>query len=563
MSYAGVSIKEAMAKINHFVGGWFLPQIQRQYVWGARYESESYICLLLDSLYRRYPIGGLVLWETDRSVPFREFVDDYFPGQFAKQVDQGRWGSHKSLIYDGQQRLQTLRSVLYYTFNGRVLSFNLLFDKDSAESDETGFFFADQGEQIPPHCIRMTQLCSIPCEQKEKVKLEAKYADHQNFTANQRILVKANIGDLWDVFVDSNVKSVAYFSVKTNSENEVNEVFRRLNTGGITLTQIEMVLAKVKAKYSDYEEQLWKISSEIKDVSGGCSFTSADVLQFFYLLVLGTTKVDETRVKEEQIEKFHEHLTNSRSALREFFECYLYGQMKINHVSIIPRGLARLPIPVYLSGRKNGGYDFEIKRLSAENLKAINQYFILSQFCDWNTQTMVDAFCKKAWDAGETGGNFPLEAIKQIAEQKNRSTSLSYHQFLSQPWLALKILTPNRLYVFYDSKPQVDHIFPLELDGSDEAYRERVDVLWNFQPMPASINNYKRAKHPKEFFASSDGSKFLADYDFLPDMQTDWGNDAKRFIRYRHKQMRTSLRNRYAIKLKRIRPKKEQIQTTG
>ena len=78
MSYLGISIREAMEKINNFSNGWYLPQVQRQYVWGARYGSETYIYMLLDSLYRRYPIGGLVLWETDNPVPFREFINDYY-----------------------------------------------------------------------------------------------------------------------------------------------------------------------------------------------------------------------------------------------------------------------------------------------------------------------------------------------------------------------------------------------------------------------------------------------------------------------------------------------------
>lgn len=58
-------------------------------MWGARHESEDYVCLLLDSLLKRYPIGGVVLWETDQKVPYRRFIGDYAPGQFAHQVDEG------------------------------------------------------------------------------------------------------------------------------------------------------------------------------------------------------------------------------------------------------------------------------------------------------------------------------------------------------------------------------------------------------------------------------------------------------------------------------------------
>lgn len=131
MSYSGISIREALDKINAPNGGWYLPQVQRQYVWGARHESETYICLLLDSLLKRYPIGGIVLWETAQKVPYRRFIGDYTSGQYAKQVDEGLWGAAKSLVYDGQQRLQTLYSVLRNRFNDLVLHFDLLFDPET------------------------------------------------------------------------------------------------------------------------------------------------------------------------------------------------------------------------------------------------------------------------------------------------------------------------------------------------------------------------------------------------------------------------------------------------
>jgi len=552
MSYSGVSIREAMEKINHFGNGWYLPQVQRQYVWGARYESETYICLLLDSLFRRYPIGGIVIWETDQRIPFREFVDDYYPGRFAKQVEEGRWKTHKSLVYDGQQRLQTLRSVLYYTFNGKILCFDLLFDKDKTESDETGFFFLDKGKQIPPNCIKMTELCSISRNSKEKAKLELIYTNNKGFSQNQELLVKANLGDLWDVFVDRNIRSIAYFLVISNSEKEVNEIFRRLNIGGVTLTQIELILGKIKAKYSNYEEQLWETSIDIKGASGGFEFTSSEILQFMYLLVFGTIKVEEYRVKVSHVQNFYHFLTNSKIILREFFENYLWGLLKINHRSIIPRRLAMLPIAVYLFNRKVQGHAFEIKKFSTSNIQSIHQYFILSQFCDWNTQTMINAFSVQAKFAGESGHDFPLDAIKKIAVQKYRSDILDYHQFIAQPWLALKVLTPNRHYIFFDSKPQVDHIFPLHSPKADSEYRSRVDVLWNFQPMPAGINNFKRARHPKEFFKSSEGKKYFGDYDFLPPLNSNYWSDEKKFIFYRHLRMRKELLKKYGLKLKRL-----------
>jgi hypothetical protein len=108
---------------------------------------------------------------------------------------------------------------------------------------------------------------------------------------------------------------------------------------------------------------------------------------------------------------------------------------------------------------------------------------------------------------------------------------------------------PNRSYIFHERKPQVDHIFPLNPEDATDAYRECVDVLWNFQPMPADVNNYKRARHPKEFFNSSEGSKYWDAYDFVPGRDSPLWDDHAAFIRDREVKMRNELFTRYGLKL--------------
>ena len=147
MSYQSISVKEAMDHINGNVNGWFLPAVQRPYVWGSRYESELYICKLFDSLLRGYPIGGLILWNTEEEIHYREFMKDYEKDNIPKIVDKGLWKrKDKWLVYDGQQRLQTLYSCLEYTFNNKILVFSLLFDmkKKDIDPNETGFLFVEK-----------------------------------------------------------------------------------------------------------------------------------------------------------------------------------------------------------------------------------------------------------------------------------------------------------------------------------------------------------------------------------------------------------------------------------
>jgi uncharacterized protein with ParB-like and HNH nuclease domain len=46
-----------------------LPEMQRRYIWpGTRVRD------LLDSLYRGYPSGTILVWETDREMPSRDLA---------------------------------------------------------------------------------------------------------------------------------------------------------------------------------------------------------------------------------------------------------------------------------------------------------------------------------------------------------------------------------------------------------------------------------------------------------------------------------------------------------
>lgn len=542
-----ISVREALDRINAAYNGWFLPQVQRQYVWGDRHQSEDYICLLLDSLLQRYPIGGIVLWETESSVPYREFIGNYTPGAYAHMVDQGRWDAHKSLVYDGQQRLQTLYSVLRHRFNGRVLHFDLLFDRINAESDETGFLFRDASEPGELRYLNMIRLASRTCTPAEKVRLEMEVASAAGSDVDAQLRVRENLSALWDVFVDTNLKSMAYFSVKAQTPDEVNEVFRRLNTGGISLTQIELVLGRIKAMYFDHEERLWQLSERIEKASGGIVFESGEILQFLHLMVKETIRIDEDRITNGDVAALDAALTQHSDALLELFEEYFSGHFRINHASIIPRMLATLPIAAYLAARKQAGFEYRIRALPKDDIRCIDQYFLLSQFCDWNTQTMVNAFSREAMAAAARGDAFPLAAVRKIAVGRNRTDTLNDTRLMGQPWFALKVIEPQRRYVFHERKPQLDHIFPKNLKHADEAYRAMVDVLWNLQPLPATLNNFKRAKSPREFFLSPEGSKYFADYDFLPSLDSNLWDDPCGFLQHRAGLMRAQLTNLYGL----------------
>jgi hypothetical protein len=98
-----------------------LPEMQRRYVWqGPRVRD------LLDSLYRGYPSGAILIWETDEDVPLQQFAVKQMESPYTTQ----------RLLLDGQQRLTSLSAVIRgepVHVRYRIKPIEILFNLDHPE----------------------------------------------------------------------------------------------------------------------------------------------------------------------------------------------------------------------------------------------------------------------------------------------------------------------------------------------------------------------------------------------------------------------------------------------
>ena len=119
--------KETIRKFVNYInnpehlGGFWLPNIQRPFVW-----SEEQIERLYDSILREYPIGTLLVWKNKSKIKHRRFIDHWKDSlrllDFYVPVNE----DIKMLVLDGQQRMQSLFIGLKGSYNGRKLYFNVL-----------------------------------------------------------------------------------------------------------------------------------------------------------------------------------------------------------------------------------------------------------------------------------------------------------------------------------------------------------------------------------------------------------------------------------------------------
>lgn len=559
MSYLSISIKEAVLQINKPIGGWFLPAVQRPYVWGSRYESEAYICKLFDSILKKYPIGGLILWDTQMEIPYREFMQNYKEGDNAPLKERGTFCAQKCLVYDGQQRLQTLYSCLLYSFNNKILVFDLLNNQSSQES-EIGFSFQEQNVELAWHFLRMNELFLTENDSTKKIALKNKILkkNPNNISEEELLIFESNFDNLWNIFVSTDVKSLSYFPVQSNNDLMVNEVFERLNTGGIPLSNADLLFSKIKSESYDFEEKLQLCSKKIYNAtSKGFLFNAYSILQILHLIIRKRVRIEANISGRDEIKGFVSAWERLEEPLITFFADYIWGHLKINNNAIIPRPQAILPIILYFYKTEQ-----RFKDISAQDIKNIDKFLITSQSNDWGLQSYADNFARIILENERNG--FPKDEIFDFVKKSDkRPTEITEQRFTNNTWFALKMCIPNRNFIFDPDiqnrfNPEIDHIFPLRLKNQTQEYFDSVNVLWNLQPVKGEINLLKSNRHPKKFFNNEEvdsngniinGSEYLTEYDFIPKISSPLWESYQQFIANRKELMIEKLKSSYDIEL--------------
>ena len=110
MSYATITIGDLLADVNR---RYFLPAIQRPYVWSA-----DQVVTLIDSLLKGYPISSLMFWavgeDLKRELKIYNFLEHWKPGMQNPTASAN--GRDVTLVLDGQQRITSLLIALRGSF---------------------------------------------------------------------------------------------------------------------------------------------------------------------------------------------------------------------------------------------------------------------------------------------------------------------------------------------------------------------------------------------------------------------------------------------------------------
>lgn len=122
-----------------------LPEFQRPFVWKRRQILE-----LMDSIYRNYPIGSLLVWESTQPLASKRTIADLVVGARSATYPV-------NYLLDGQQRLSAVCGAIYWTPGDPRSVWNVIFDLRTGR-----FSHADTLDSYPAHQIPLRRLANAP-----------------------------------------------------------------------------------------------------------------------------------------------------------------------------------------------------------------------------------------------------------------------------------------------------------------------------------------------------------------------------------------------------------------
>lgn len=377
MQKTDISVRELVDKVQR--GELTLPEMQRRYVWTATRVRD-----LLDSLYRGYPSGIILVWETDEEIATREL---------AVKASKTPTTSQKLLLLDGQQRITSLSAILsgeMVHVRNRKRPIDILFNLEhpegapieitEVEENDTNLD-VDNGED------EETTERDIQEEMKKRTFVVASRALQNNpvwvpvsdiFKKTDKEILKpvgiTSDDDRWDKYSArlQNIRKIADYPYvmqvleKNMSYEEVTEIFVRVNSLGIKLRGSDLALAQITSRWKGFMNLIEDFAAEFKD---DADYIVESGLPVRMLVIFATHQSKFKTVGRISKEQMEEAWEESKNGLR-FAINFLRSNAGIDNLSFLSSPFLLIPIAVY--SRLNG------ENLTPEQEKALLRWFYLA-----------------------------------------------------------------------------------------------------------------------------------------------------------------------------------------
>ncbi|MFP5983261.1 DUF262 domain-containing protein [Helicobacter pylori] len=548
------SIKEVVDGLNV---RYFLPDIQREYVW-LKKADEKKIEQLFDSILRGYPIGSFLFWKLQRKDIATSNEQDnnklnFQLYQFITNYDERKPHNEKirieqikrddlSIVLDDQQRLTSLYIGLKGTRtlkkkNAKINNPNAYEEKrlylnlkhqpnmDNPEDNYQFEFHAQKPEDDKKHFwFKVGDILEL--------KSVINYTREHNLGNEESELLET----LNKAFHDKQL--ISYFEETEKNLNKVLNIFIRVNSGGVKLSYSDLLMSILTASFSS---DIRKKMNELVDALKEKSFPNVgqdQVLKTCLLLIGKDTTFELKNFNKKNIKEIEdnwEKITESIYNAAKLLETFGYaGYLSSAYI------LSSLAYFYFLNSKMN-------ENDKEQALKFVRNAQITSYFSN-SIDTKLNNIANSMKDA-QTFESFnhnlakhqtsPLKITNDTIEEMMCSSS---HD---RVFSILRILYPNLNYK--TTTFHIDHIYPKsKFNKENKKLYECRDHLYNLQLLEGQENSAKKDKDPevwlKEEYKNEQAIEEYKKRNYIdPTLKLEWEN-IKEFREKREEAIITKLK---------------------
>ncbi|MCL4360352.1 DUF262 domain-containing protein [Patescibacteria group bacterium] len=354
MQKSDISVRDLVNKVQN--DELQLPEMQRKYVWTATRVRD-----LLDSLYRNYPSGSILVWQTSENVVTHGLsVDATKPN-----LPLSRW-----LLLDGQQRITSLAAILTgqpIIVRNRKRPIEILFNLEHPEGPPIEVLEVDEEAETADIDEQMENDGDDRDIQEELKK--------RTFVVTSRALKNiptwVSVSDIFNKnhaeilkragvtsFEDPNylrysdrlqkVKDIEKYMYDIQllesemSYEEVTEIFVRVNSLGVKLRGSDLALAQITAKWRGF----MNLMDDFAETFGDDSDYVFDWLLVRFMTVFATKQSKFKTIGRYSKEKLAEAWDIAQNSLR-FAVNFLRKNAGIDNLEYLSSPMLVVPIAVF------------------------------------------------------------------------------------------------------------------------------------------------------------------------------------------------------------------------
>ncbi|TPH79151.1 DUF262 domain-containing protein [Helicobacter pylori] len=536
------SIKEVVDELNI---RYFLPDIQREYVW-LKKADEKKIEQLFDSILRGYPIGSFLFWKLQKEDIAKSDEQDsdklnFQLYQFITNYDERKPHNEKirieqitrddlSIVLDGQQRLTSLYIGLKGTrtlrkkwakndnpnaYEEKRLYLNLKHqpNMDNPEDNYQFEFHAKTPENDKKHWwFKVGDILEL--------KSVVNYTREHNLGNEESELLET----LNKAFHTKQL--ISFFEEKEKNLNKVLNIFIRVNSGGVKLSYSDLLMSILTASFSsDIREKMNELVDALKD-RGFSNMGQDQVLKTCLLLIGKDTTFELKNFNKKNIKEIEENwekITESIYEAAKLLETFGYaGYLGSAYI------LSSLAYFYFLNPKMD-------KNDEEQALKFVRNAQITSYFTP-STDTKLSTIAhsiKEARTFEAFNHNLAKHQTWPLKITNDAIEDMMYSSSHARVFPILQILYPNLNYK--TTTFHIDHIYPKSKFKKeknkklDKDFYECENYLYNLQLLEGTENQAKKDKDPEVWLKEEyKGERAIEEYkrkNYIdPTLKLEWEN---------------------------------------